>query len=128
MADTLKFSGSVTTARLNTGESGEPDVDMDLEFPLTVKRKTSLRFDLSTDDPVSLNLAAMGYAGVHVLCIVPSGGYITAGITTADGASSLSTDALLFRQSTVRPVTALTLTRQPATAVTVRVFLAEKTS
>lgn len=125
MTDTLRFQGDITTERQNQAESGEPDLDLPLSFNMSVKRKTSLRFDLTSDSVVTLNLAAMGFTEAHVLCIVPTDGYVTAGITTADGTSNLSTDSVILRMSNVRPVTGLTLTRQSATAITVRVILAE---
>jgi hypothetical protein len=83
--------------------------------------------DLSSDSPVAVSFGGLTYANVVIVKVVS--GKVKASFTSSDGSTqAVPVDDMMILKSLSVPVTALTLTRVPATPVQVRVFLGEVAS
>lgn len=124
MAKLFTLSGSWTVAPPGSVASGVISAAVQLDERLSVGDESfGSPVTLSSDAPVSVPVPASG--GAAVLCLkVTSGAEIVARITTAAGTTQIvPVDSFLLLESRTSPITALTLTRTPATATTVEVFL-----
>jgi len=88
-------------------------------------QKESSTYTLTVDSAVAVAFAGVTNANV---VIITTNQKIKVRITSADGAvQSIPVDGLLIIVSKTVPITAIDLTRVPATETRVRVFLGEKT-
>lgn len=91
---------------------------------LKLARVKSCEYLLDTDGALSVELG--GLSAVNVLIVRTLGGKVRVRITSADGAQqSIPVDSLLVLVGQAVPVTAIDLTREPATSTQVQVFLGE---
>jgi len=124
MADKFLLSGSYNVAPLTGAPSLDPSVDAAIDEQLSLKAKTLVDLLLTSDAPLAVPFGTV--ANAHVL-VVKGTSKVKVTVTSADGtAQSLPADTVLILMSGSVPVTAVTLTRVPATDTTVRVFLGEK--
>ena len=126
MADVFRLDGSYQTQPTSGNLSGNPEVDALISERVGLKNKAIAVYQLTTDSPVSVSLSGM--AGVNVVCLKTVGGKVRVRFTSADGAQqAIPVDSFLSLINLSVPITAIDLTRQPATATTVQVFLGERT-
>ena len=108
--------------------SGCPTITIPFDEQVTLVVKNYDEVDLSVDTPVSVSFGGVVNASVVVISTV-NGAKVTARITSADGTTqSIPIDDTFILISRSVPVTAIDLTRLPATATKVKVFLGEKTT
>jgi hypothetical protein len=108
--------------------SGCPSFAFPFDEEETLATKNYDEVDLTVDTPVAVEFGGVTEAGVIVISVA-NGLKVTAQITSADGvdqAVPVDDTLILFCRSV--PVTAINLTRMPATATKVKVFLGEKTT
>ena len=130
MADTFALNGSWTTEPRSTGQqSCDPALSSEIDESVALETKEIGTYKLTVGTAVPVALGAIAaLVGASVLIIRTVGGKVKATITTTDGATqAVPVDPLLILISTSVPVTALTLTRDPAVTatVTVKVFLGQ---
>jgi hypothetical protein len=127
MADTFTSQGTFRVTPLNVGDAGEVDVSLQTGASFTAKSKTTLRYELLSDGPVSVGLA--GLSAAHAVYVKVSGGYAAVSLTVNGTAAVLYPDpsGQLEYVSRAMPVTAISVQRQAATPVVVRVTLVEAT-
>ena len=83
---------------------------------------------LTVDTPVPVDFGSVTNAAVIVISVA-NGLKVVAQITSADGVDqAVPVDDTLILFSRTVPVTAINLTRVPATATKVKIFLGEKTT
>ncbi len=130
MSDKFTLQASARSAPNNTLPlgSGCPTIDFPFLEELTLATKNYDEPDLLVDTPVPVQFGAVTNASVVIISTV-NGARITALITSADGvAQAIPVDDTLILICRSAPVTAIDLTRLPATATKVKVFLGEKTT
>lgn len=107
--------------------SGCPTIDIPFDEEVTLATKNYEEVGLSVDTPVAVSFGGVTNASVVIISTV-NGAKVTVRITSADGATqSIPIDDTLILISRSVPVTAIDLTRVPATDTNVKVFLGEKT-
>ncbi len=126
MADQFKLAGSYSTTPLGGEPSFDPIIDAPINEIIQLTNKVVDSIDLTVDTPV-----AVGFGGVtnaNIVILKSTGGVkVIARLTSADGTlQSVPFDTFLILMSMDVPITAIDLTRLPATATTVRVFLGEE--
>jgi hypothetical protein len=125
LADNFSLSGSYSVSPLSPPASADFDVLAVINESEVLQEKSANSFDLSSDSPFTVPFGSVASASVMIIKVV-SGLKIVATITTADGtAQTIPVDSFLAIISEGSPVTALLLTRTPATDTSVRVFLGE---
>lgn len=108
--------------------SGCPTIDFPFLEELTLATKNYDEPDLLGDAPVAVGFGAVTNASVVIISTV-NGAKVTARITSADGVTqAIPIDDTLILICRSVPVTAIDLTRVPATDTKVKVFLGEKTT
>ena len=126
MANQFVLSGGYTTTPLEGVPSFAPNIDAPIDEAMTIRTKTEYDQDLTVDTPVALQFG--GIASANVVILKSTSGKFRARLTSADGTQqSVPVDSVLVLITQSVPITAIDLTRLPATATTVRVYLAEKT-
>lgn len=126
MADVFRLDGSYQTQPTSGNLSGNPEVDALISERVGLKNKAIAIYNLTADAPVSVSLSGM--TGVNVIMLKTVGGKVRVRLTSADGAQqAIPVDSFLALIDLTVPITAIDLTRQPATATTVQVFLGERT-
>lgn len=125
MADFFTLSGSYEVRPATGSPSLDPSIVTTVLETTTLKQKHLDSIDLTVDTPVSV--AFGGVVNAHVVIVKAVGGKIRVRLSSADGAlQSVPVDDFLILESLTVPITAMDLTRTPATATTVKVFLGEK--
>jgi len=126
VSDTFELSGGYTTTPLGGVPSFDPNIDAPIQETTQLIRKKVDTIDLSVDTPVAVEFGGLDDANITILKAV-GGGSVRARITSADGSQqSIPFDTYLILRSMEKPVTAIHLTRTPATPTTVRVFLGQE--
>lgn len=126
MADVFRLDGSYQTQPTSGNLSGNPEVDALISERVGLRNKAIAVYNLTADSPVSVSLSGM--AGVNVIMLKTVGGKVRVRLTSADGVEqAIPVDSFLALIDLTVPITAIDLTRQPATATTVQVFLGERT-
>ena len=124
MADQFVLSGSYTVTPLSL-TSLDPSSASPIDEPLALKSKLPIDITLSVDTPVAVPFGTM--ANAHIVILKAFGGKVKARLTSADGTTqAIPFDSFLILMSQTVPITAIDLTRVPATATIVKVFLGEK--
>jgi hypothetical protein len=125
MAYQFALTGSYTTTPLNGEQSLAPTCNAVIDEPLTLTKKTEYDTTLTVDTPVAVQFG--GVVNAHVVILKAVGGKMRARLTSADGTQqSVPVDSVLVLTALSVPVTAIDLTRVPATPVDVRVMLGER--
>lgn len=125
MADTFNLVGSYTVAPASGISSGCPSIDTPINEPLVLGAKNYQDLVLGVDTPVAVPFGTV--VNAHVIVIKAIGGKVRVRLTSADGSlQSVPVDSLLALIALGVPVTAIDLTRTPATSTTVKVFVGEK--
>jgi len=125
MADRYTLSGSYGFDPLDGVLSFAPVDTAPIDESLVCKNKQIASLDLSVDTPVAV--AFGGLANAHIVLLKAIGGPVVARLTSAAGSvQSVPFDTYLILMSLGSPITAIDLTRTPATPTSVRVVLAEK--
>jgi hypothetical protein len=123
-ADEFVLSGSYATTPLSGDISLAPSFVAPIDERVTLTNKLYQEYSLDSDMPVSV--AFGGLTSANVVILKAAGGKVRARITSADGsAQAVPFDSYWILMSLANPVTALDLTRTPATPITVQVFLGE---
>ena len=126
MADVFRLDGSYQTQPTSGNLSGNPEVDALISERVGLRNKAIAVYNLTADSPVSVSLSGM--TGVNVIMLKTVGGKVRVRLTSADGVEqAIPVDSFLALIDLTVPITAIDLTRQPATATTVQVFLGERT-
>jgi len=129
MSDTFSLSAHARSAPNNTLPlgSGCPTIDFPFSEEVALAVKNYDEVNLTVDTPVPVVFG--GVTNASVVIISPTNGAkVTARITSADGVEqSIPVDDVLILISRSVPITAIDLTRVPATDTKVKVFLGEKT-
>jgi len=124
MADQFVLSGSYTVTPLSL-TSLDPSLATPIDEPLALKSKQPSDITLSVDTPVAVPFGTL--VNAHVVILKALGGKVKARLTSADGTTqAIPFDSFLILMSQTVPITAIDLTRVPATATIVKVFLGEK--
>jgi hypothetical protein len=125
MASQFVLSGGYTTTPLDGVPSFAPNVDAPIDESMTIRTKTEYDQDLSVDTAIPLQFG--GVTNANVVILKSTGGKFKAKLTSADGSQqSIPVDTVFVLIAQAVPITAIDLTRIPATPTTVRVYLAEK--
>lgn len=126
MADRFSLQGSYTVMPLSPQASADFDVIAPIAENEILDEKTAVSLNMTGDSPLAVPFGSVANAHVVIIKVV-SGLKVVATITTADGtAQTVPVDTFLAIVAEGSPVTALTLTRTPATLTQVRVFLGQK--
>lgn len=128
MAKGLKLLGSLSVESLDGSEPSGQFADVaKLEEALGLKNGVVMPdIELTSDAAVPVTFPA-GIANVHVIVARTVNGEATLAATSSKGSlQAIPVKPLAVLMSTVTPFTALQLTRQAGVAVTVRLFIAEK--
>lgn len=126
MADVFRLDGSYQTQPTSGNLSGNPEVDALISERVGLRNKAIAVYNLTADSPVSVSLSGM--SGINVIMLKTVGGKVRVRLTSADGVQqAIPVDSFLALIDLTVPITAIDLTRQPATATTVQVFLGERT-
>ena len=124
MAYQFALTGGYTTTPLDGVPSLAPNVDAPIDESMVVLKKTESDVDLNVDTPVPVQFGGVVSANVIILKTV--GGKIKARLTSADGSTqSVPVDTTFILISRSVPITAIDLTRVPATPCQVRVYIGE---
>lgn len=127
MADQFVLSGSYTTTPLGGEPSFDPNIDAPINEPVQLIKKRVDTISLDVDTPVNVDLGGLSQAHIVMLKAV-GGSSVRVRLTSADGAlQSIPFDTYLVLMSMAKPITAIDLTRTPATPTDVRVFLGQET-
>jgi len=125
MADQLTLDGSVTTTPEMGTVSGFPMLAFPLKEAQALAFMQSSKYLLTADAVQSVNFG--GVTNASVLLVKCVGGKVRVRVTSADGAvQSVPVDSLFMLLCESVPITAVDLTRVPATETTVEVFLAQR--
>lgn len=125
MADVFRLEGSYQTQPTSGNLSGNPSVDALISERVGIKNKAIAVYNLTSDSPVSVSLAGM--SGINVLMLKTVGGKVRVRLTSADGAQqAIPVDSFIALIDLTVPITAIDLTRNPATSTTVQLFLGER--
>lgn len=122
----FEMSGGYTVQPLDGDQSFAPNITALIDNPHIFDKKMDTDLDLNVDTAVSVPFGGVVNANVVILKVVSAPGPVTAQVTWANGSSqALPVDSTLVLESNGFPITAISLTRTPATPTTVRVFLGE---
>jgi len=125
VADQFTLSGSYATDPLDGVLSFDASVVAPIDEALTLGKKNLQTISLDADLPEAVNFGDL--AGANVILLKAVGGKVRARFTSIDGTEqAIPFDSYLILMSLETPITALDLTRTPATETAVRVFLGEK--
>jgi len=125
VADVFRLEGSYQTQPTSGNLSGNPSVDALISERVGIKNKAIAVYNLTSDSPVSVSLAGM--SGINVLMLKTVGGKVRVRLTSADGAQqAIPVDSFIALIDLTVPITAIDLTRNPATSTTVQLFLGER--
>lgn len=126
-SDNFALSGSYTSQPTPGLGSGFPAVECPIDEELVLIGKQLNTLDLESDGSVSIPFTNISQA--QVLMVKPTGGWCDVIITTTEGSAQKIPVgrflALLFDDGV--PLTALSISRQPATPVQVQIFLGQTT-
>lgn len=128
MSDTFIFQGRAhLDPKLSLPlSSGCPSVNIPFDETIEVENPHTTQVNLLTDSPVSVGFGPVTNAHIVILTADKK---FRARLTSADGAAqAVPVDGILVLISEDEPITAIDLTRLPATDTKVKVFLGEKTS
>ena len=128
MADSFKLDGSYSVLSLGGNPSFAPAIEAPIAEAVTLKAKQLTEMVLDVDTPIAVDFG--GVSDAHVVILkVSAGAKVRARITSVDGTQqAVPFDTYMVLMNENSPVTAIDLTRTPATETTVRVFLGEKTA
>lgn len=125
MAYQFALTGGYTNTPLDGVPSLAPNVDAPLDESMVVTKKTEYDVDLTVDTPVPVQFGGVTNANIVILKTV--GGKVKARLTSADGSQqSVPIDSTFIVISQSAPITAIDLTRVPATPTQVRIYLGER--
>jgi hypothetical protein len=128
MADTFLLQGSYSSTPLMGNPSGIPSVSAPIEEKVQLSAAAIQSYYLETDDPVVVNLPAMGVDEVGVLMVKTIGGKVVLTVTTTDGEEqTIPVESFLAWTTTSAPITALSITRAPSTVISVQLFMGQAT-
>jgi hypothetical protein len=125
VADVFALTGSWSL----TPASGVPSLDPSVSTPVNeivpLQAKQVGDLTLTVDTPVSVDFG--GVASANVVVLKAQGGPCTLAVTWADGTSQIVPfDSVFIDISLTNPITAMTITRQPATLTYVKVMLGQQ--
>lgn len=126
MSDTFALRGSwdVTPNLSGMSGSGCPSIVTPISESVITDNKQLVDVDLGVDTPVVVDFG--GVTNAHVVTVYTNR-KTRVRLTSSDGATqSVPVDGLLHLISRSAPITALDLTRTPATETKVKVFLGER--
>ena len=124
MASQFVLSGGYTTTPLDGIPSLAPNVDAPIDESMVVSVKAEGEYILGLDAPVAV--AFGGITAANVVIIKAIGGKVRVRLTSADGSQqSIPVDSVLIITSISTPITAIDLTRVPATPCSARVYIAQ---
>lgn len=125
MAYQFALTGGYTTDPLNGVPSLAPSVNAPLDEAMVLIKKTEYDVLLDVDAPIAVQFG--GVANAHVVVLKTVGGKMRVRLTSADGSQqSIPVDSTLILISQAVPITAIDLTRVPATPIDVRIYLGER--
>jgi hypothetical protein len=125
MADNFTLNGTWATTPISGVGSFDPDLASPIQESLVLLHKEFQSLDLAVDTPVVVSFG--GVASANIIVLKAQGGPVVATVTSAAGsAQTIPFDTYLIFMSMGTPITALSLTRAPATPTSVRVLLGEK--
>jgi hypothetical protein len=123
----LQATARVDPSLVLPAGSGCPSFSFPFEEEVTLAVKNYDEPTLLVDTPVPVDFGAVTNAAV-VMISVSNGLKVIAQITSADGVDqAIPVDDTFILLCRSVPVTAINLTRMPATATKVKIFLGEKT-
>jgi hypothetical protein len=126
VADLFALQGGYTASPASGCPSGLPTIDTPLAESVMLSAKQIVEPTLTVDSPVAVAFGGVTNANVVVIK-VKNGGKVKARFTSADGSTqAVPVDSLLVLTALSVPITAIDLTRVPATATIVEVFLGQK--
>jgi len=124
MSDLARFQGTLKIAPASsaTDNSGNPQIASDLLETQTVNYKSENTFLLTSDSPVSVPIPGLPAVTLMMIKAVEAG--VTVTVTSPVGTSQLLPSNYIFLLCQDNPITAISITRKPATNTTVRIVLA----
>ena len=125
MADRFELSGGYTTEPLGGVTSFVPRLAAEIQESVQLVTKKVGDVDLGVDTPVSVDFGGLTSANVVILKAT-NGSSVKATLTSAEGTAPFPFDTYVILMTREKPITAITLTRTPATPTTVEVFLGQE--
>ncbi len=126
MADQFVLSGGYTTTPLSGVPSFAPVITTPIDETAQLDLKKIDEIELNVDTAVPISFGGLTDANIVILKAV-GGGSVKVRITSADGTQqAIPFDTFFILMSMTNPITAIDLTRTPATPTTVLVFLGEE--
>lgn len=124
MSDTFRLQGNYSSTPLLGNPSGQPVVSSPIAETAQIINRELGQYTLTADTPQAVGFG--GCSEVNVLVIKAIGGKIRVRITSADGTTqSVPVDSFLCLISLTEPITAIDITRTPATETIVTTFLGQ---
>jgi hypothetical protein len=118
------LTGGYTSTPMDGVPSLAPNVDAPIDESMVITKKTESDVDLNVDTPVAVQFGGAASASVVILKTV--GGKVKARLTSADGTTQVvPVDSTFILISRSVPITAIDLTRVPATPCKVIYYLGE---
>jgi hypothetical protein len=125
MADVFALEGAWSLSPASGFPSLDPSVTTPIDEQVQLVNKEVGDLNLTVDTPVAVNFGAVSPA--NVLILKAFGGPVTATITWSGGTSQvIPFDSYLILVSLTNGITAISLTRQPATLTQVRTLLGQQ--
>jgi hypothetical protein len=125
LADVFALTGAWTLTPASGYPSLDPSVSTAINESVQLTAKQVGDLALTSDSPIDVDFGGVTNANVVVLKAV--GGPCTLTVTWANGTSqTVPFDSAFIDISLTNPITAMTITRQPATLTYVRVMLGQQ--
>lgn len=125
MADRFELSGGYTTEPLGGVTSFVPRVAAEINEAAQLATKKVGDIDLDADTPAAVDFGGLAHANIVIMKAV-SGASVKAVLTSPEGTATFPFDTYFILMTMEKPITAITLTRTPATPTTVEVFLGQE--
>ena len=125
MADVFALTGAWTLTPASGYPSLDPSVSTTIDETVQLIAKQVGDLTLASDSPIAVDFGGVTNANVVVLKAI--GGPCVLSVTWANGTSqTIPFDSAFINISLTNPITAMTITRQPATLTYVRVMLGQQ--
>ncbi len=125
MSETFKLSGDCSSKPQQGNPSGQPNTVIPFSETLGLGYSLVTGFTLDSDAAQVVNLGTL--TGVNVLVVKAIGGKVRVRITSTDGTNAeIPCDPILILMSRDVDITAIDVTRTPATQTQVLIYMGQK--
>lgn len=124
---TVQSGGAIVATPNQSNQDGITSYTIPVDDSTVLQEiKGGSAYVLRSDSPVTVSLDPCSACTFLVLKVI--GGYVDVGITPTIKPARSERTRYLYQRCEDDPITAITLTRPPATEVTVHVFVGQRTS